>query len=152
MERTLVLLKPDGVQRRLLGRMIARFEDKGYSIIAMKMLRVTPDLAERHYAEHVEKPFYPGLEAYITSGPLVAMIIEGSEVIRVVREMLGKTNGRDASPGTIRGDFGTSRQMNLVHASDGSDAAVREIELYFDDAEICAYEPTIGQWLQAVDE
>jgi nucleoside-diphosphate kinase len=132
--------------------MITRFEERGYCLIAMKMLRVTPELAKQHYAEHVEKSFYPGLEAYITSGPLVAMIVEGNEAIRVVREMLGKTNGRDAAPGTIRGDFGTSRQMNLVHASDGPDAAKREIDLYFSDREICAYEATMGKWLQAVNE
>jgi len=152
MERTLVLLKPDCIQRRLMGRLIARFEDKGYAIIAMKMIRMPADLAKQHYAEHVNKPFYPGLEAYITSGPLVAMIVEGFEAIRVVRDMLGATNGRHADAGTIRGDFSTSRQMNLVHASDGPDAASREIELYFDASEMCEFEPTISRWLQAADE
>lgn len=131
MERTLVLLKPDCVQRRLMGRVIARLEDKGLNIIAMKMLRVTPELARRHYAEHVSKPFYPGLEAFITAAPVVAMVVEGLEAIRVVREMLGPTSGLQAPAGTIRGDFSSSRQMNLVHASDGPEAAAREIELFF---------------------
>lgn len=152
MERTLVLLKPDCVERRLAGQIISRFENKGLNIIAMKMLQVTPDLAKQHYAEHVEKPFYPGLEAFITSSPIVAMVLEGLEAIGVVREMLGATNGLKAAPGTIRGDFSSSRQMNLVHASDGAEAAAREIELYFDTAEICSYEPTITPSLRAADE
>lgn len=152
MERTLVLLKPDCVQRRLMGRVITRFEDKGFNVIAMKMLRVTPDLAKKHYAEHVSKPFYPGLEAFITGGPIVAMIVEGLDVVRVVREMLGKTNGLQAAAGTIRGDYSSSRQMNLVHASDGTEAAAREIELYFAAKEICPYEPTLTPWLRAGDE
>ena len=106
MERTLILLKPDCVQRRLAGRVIARLEEKGLNIIAMKMMRVTPELAKRHYAEHVAKGWYPSLEAFITSGPIVALIAEGPEAIRVVREMVGATNGRNAVPGTIRGDHG----------------------------------------------
>jgi nucleoside-diphosphate kinase len=152
MERTLVLLKPDCVQRRLMGRMISRFEDKGLNIIAMKMLRVTPELSKRHYAEHVEKPFYPSLEAFITSAPVVAMLVEGLEAVRVVREMLGDTSGLKAESGTIRGDFSSSRQKNLVHASDGPEAAARETELYFADDEICAYEPVATPWLRASDE
>jgi nucleoside-diphosphate kinase len=131
MERTLVLLKPDCVQRRLMGRLLTRFEDKGFNIVAMKMMRLTPDLSRRHYAEHVNKPFYPALESFVTGGPLVAMVVEGLEAIRVVREMLGATSGLKAAAGTIRGDFSSSRQMNLVHASDGPDAAKREIEIYF---------------------
>ncbi len=152
MERSLVLLKPDCVQRRLVGRIISRFEDKGFNVIAMKMIQVTPDLAKQHYAEHVEKPFYPGLEAFITGAPVVAMIVEGLEAIRVVREMLGATSGLKAAAGTIRGDFSSSRQMNLVHASDGEEAAAREISLYFSNDEICAYEPTVTPWLKAADE
>jgi len=152
MERTLILFKPDCVQRRLVGRILSRFEDKGLSPVAMKMLRVTPDLAKRHYAEHVSKPFYPGLEAYITSSPIVAAILEGSEAIRVVREMLGATNGLNAAPGTIRGDFSSSRQMNLVHASDGPESAQREIRLYFSPAEVCEYAPTLTPWMRAADE
>jgi nucleoside-diphosphate kinase len=134
MERTLVLLKPDCVARRLLGRVLARFEDKTLNLIAMKLMAITPELARRHYAEHVAKAWYPELEAFITSGPVVAMIIEGPEVIRVVREMVGVTNGLKANPGTIRGDFSASQQMNLVHASDSPGSAEREIEIFFPDA------------------
>ena len=152
MERTLVLLKPDSVQRRLMGRIITRFEDKGLNIVAMKMLRVTPELARRHYAEHVEKPFYPGLEQFITGAPVIAMIVQGLEVIRVVREMVGVTSGLKAAAGTIRGDYSSSRQMNLVHASDSAAAAAREIELYFADNEICDFELTLVAWLKAADE
>ena len=152
MERTLILLKPDCVQRRLMGRVIARFEDKGLNIIAMKMMRVTPELAKKHYAEHVKKAWYPALESFITGGPIVAAIVEGLEAIRVVREMLGATSGLKAAPGTVRGDFSSSRQMNLVHGSDGPEAAAREIALYFDDDDICEYEPTVAPWLRAADE
>jgi len=152
MERTLILFKPDCVQRGLVGRLLARFEDKGLAIVAMKMLRVTPELARRHYAEHVDKPFYPGLESYITSSPIVAAVLAGPEVIRVVREMLGATSGLKAAPGTIRGDFSRSRQMNLVHASDGAAASAREIELYFSADELHEYEPTLDPWLKAADE
>jgi len=152
MERTLVLLKPDCVQRRLVGRVISRFEEKGLNIVALKLIRISSQLAKQHYAEHVEKPFYPGLEAFITGAPVVAMIVEGLEAIRVVREMLGATSGLKASAGTIRGDFSSSRQMNLVHASDGPEAAQREIKLYFSPDEIHAYEPTLTCWLKAADE
>ncbi len=152
MERTLVLLKPDCVQRRLMGRVLTRFEDKGFNVIALKMLQVTPELAREHYAEHVKKPFYPGLEEFITGAPVVAMIIEGLEAIRVVRDILGATSGLKAAAGTIRGDFSSSRQMNLVHASDGPEAAQREIALYFGDDEIHAYQPSIQPWLRAGDE
>ena len=152
MQRTLVLLKPDCVQRRLMGQVISRFESKGLNIIAMKMMRVSPELAKEHYAEHVNKPFYPGLETFFTGAPVVAMVLEGPEAIRVVREMLGATSGLNAAAGTVRGDFSSSRQMNLVHASDGSEAAERELALYFQDAEICVYEPTLRPWLRAADE
>jgi nucleoside-diphosphate kinase len=152
MERTLILLKPDCVQRRLMGRIIARFEDKALNIIALKMMRVTPELAKKHYAEHVQKDWYPTLESFITGGPIVAAVVEGLEAIRVVREMLGATSGLKAAPGTVRGDFSSSRQMNLVHASDGSDAAKREIALYFREEELCSYEPDIKRWLRAADE
>src|SRR3954466_16162153 len=152
MERTLVLLKPDCVQRRLMGRVISRLEEKGLNIIAMKMMSVTPELAKKHYAEHVKKDWYPVLEEFITGGPIVAAIVEGLEVIRVVREMLGATSGLKAAAGTIRGDFSSSRQMNLVHASDGPDAAQREIGLYFKPEEILPYEPTLVRWFKADDE
>jgi nucleoside-diphosphate kinase len=152
MERTLILLKPDCVQRRLMGRVISRFEDKALNIIAMKMMRVTPELAKKHYAEHVEKAWYPALEGFITGGPIVAAVVEGLEAITVVRNMLGATSGLKAAPGTVRGDFSASRQMNLVHASDGPEASKREIALYFRDEELCSYEPTIVPWTRASDE
>jgi nucleoside-diphosphate kinase len=152
MERTLILLKPDCVQRRLIGRIISRFEDKALNIVAMKLMQVTPELAKKHYAEHVAKPFYPALESFITGAPVVAMVLEGLEAIRVVREMLGKTNGLQAAPGTIRGDYSSSRQMNLVHASDGPEAAAREISLYFSDAELCPYSVCLTPWMRASDE
>lgn len=152
MERTLILLKPDCVERRLIGRVISRFEDKALTIVAMKMMQVTPELAKKHYAEHVEKPFYPALESFITAAPIVAMVLEGLDAIRVVREMLGKTNGLQAAPGTIRGDFSSSRQMNLVHASDGPDAASREIALYFQANELVNHAPCLSPWFRASDE
>ena len=148
MERTLILCKPDCVQRRLVGRVLGRFEDKGLNIIAIKMLQVTPELAREHYAEHVDKPFYPELEGFITGAPVVAAVIEGLEAIRVVREMLGATNGLKATAGTIRGDFSSSQQKNLAHASDSAESAEREIGLYFSADDICGYEPTIRQCLR----
>ena len=151
-QRTLILLKPDAVQRRLAGRLIARLEDKGLKIVGMKMLHVTAELSKRHYAEHVNKPFYPHLEKFITSGPVVALVAEGPDAIEVVRRMMGPTNGRDAAPGTIRGDYGMSRQMNLMHGSDGPEAAKREIETYFRPEELLSYELDLSGWMAAEDE
>jgi nucleoside-diphosphate kinase len=152
MERTLILLKPDCIQRRLAGRVIARLEDKGLNIVALKMLRVTPELARRHYAELVAKGWYPSLETFITSGPIVALIAEGPEAIRVVRDLVGATNGRNAAPGTIRGDHSSSRQMNLVHASDGPEAAQREMQIFFRPDELCESTPVLQPWTLAGDE
>jgi nucleoside-diphosphate kinase len=152
MERTLVLLKPDCVQRLLVGRLIARFEEKGFSIVAMKMMQMSTEMARRHYAEHVSQPWYPPVEAYITAGPLVAMIVEGPEAIRVVREMVGPTSGLHAAPGTIRGDFSSSQRMNLVHASDGRESAQREIDLFFAPDDICDHRPAIEPWLGSAEE
>jgi nucleoside-diphosphate kinase len=152
LERTLILLKPDCLERRLAGRILSRFEDKGFNFVAMKLMRVTPELSKKHYAEHVAKPFYPGLEAFITGGPVLALVLEGLDVIRVVREMLGATSGLKAAAGTIRGDYSSSRQMNLVHASDGAEAAAREIGLYFQPGEIVAPVAALGPWLKAGDE
>lgn len=151
-ERTLLLIKPDGVQRRLVGKLIERIEAKGLRILGMKMMRVTPELARRHYEEHVEKPFYPMLEEFITAAPVVALAVDGPEAIGVLRSMLGATNGRDAAPGTIRGDFGCSRQMNLMHGSDSADAAAREISIYFAEHELFDYVPTLVDWVCADDE
>jgi nucleoside-diphosphate kinase len=151
-ERTFVLLKPDAVARRLTGEILQRFERRGLKIVGLKLLKVTPELSKRHYAEHVAKPFYPLLEEFITSGPVVALVVEGPEAIAVVRNMLGPTNGRQAQPGTIRGDFGLSRQMNLVHGSDGPEAAAREIPLYFQPDELTPHAATLDPWTCAGDE
>lgn len=152
MQRTLVLLKPDCVQRRLIGDVLSRFEAKGLHIVAMKLLQVTPELSKQHYAEHVEKPFYPSLESFITSAPVVAIALEGLEVIQVVRDMLGATNGLKAAPGTLRGDYSSSRQMNLVHASDSEESAKRELDLYFTAAEFCDYSLLLTPFMRADDE
>ncbi|EGF29373.1 protein containing Nucleoside diphosphate kinase, core domains [Rhodopirellula baltica WH47] len=152
MQRTLVLLKPDCVQRRLIGDVLSRFEAKGLHIVAMKLLQVTPELSKQHYAEHVEKPFYPSLEEFITSAPVVAIALEGLEVIRVVRDMLGATNGLQAAPGTLRGDYSSSRQMNLVHASDSEESAQRELDLYFNSDEFCDYSLVLTPFMRADDE
>lgn len=151
-ERTLVLLKPDCIERRLAGRVIARLEDKGLNIIAMKLMRVTPELARRHYAEHLQKPFYPGLESFITRSPIVAMIVEGPEAVAVVRNLVGATNGLEAAAGTIRGDFSSSKQMNLVHASDSPESALREMDIFFSQAELCPYAPVVNPWLGTHEE
>ncbi|MEO9590191.1 nucleoside-diphosphate kinase [Rhodopirellula bahusiensis] len=152
MQRTLVLLKPDCVQRRLIGDVLSRFEAKGLHIVAMKLLQVTPELSKQHYAEHVEKPFYSSLEEFITSAPVVAIALEGLEVIRVVRDMLGATNGLQAAPGTLRGDYSSSRQMNLVHASDSEESAKRELDLYFNADEFCDYSLVLTPFMRADDE
>ena len=152
LERTFVLLKPDAVARRLAGEILGRFEAKSLKVVGMKMLMVTPTLSKQHYAEHVHKGFYPMLEEFITSGPVVALVLEGPGAIGVVRTMLGPTNGRDAAPGTIRGDFGLSRQMNLVHGSDGPEAATREIAIYFKSEELLSYATSLDPWTCAGDE
>jgi len=130
-ERTLVLVKPDGVERGLVGEVISRFERLGMRIVAMRLLRVDEDLASRHYAEHADKPFYPELVAFITSGDVVAMVLEGEEAIGLVRKVMGPTNPVDAPPGTIRGDYGVEITRNIVHGSDGPESAAREIGLFF---------------------
>ncbi len=152
MQRTLVLLKPDCFQRRLVGEILSRFEHKGLNIVAMKLLQVTPELSKQHYAEHAAKPFYPSLESFITSAPVVALALEGLDAIRVVREMLGATNGLNAAPGTIRGDLSSSKQMNLVHASDSPESAQRELDLYFSKDEFCDSEQEMARFLRAADE
>jgi nucleoside-diphosphate kinase len=152
MERTFVMFKPDCLERGLLGTILTRLEQKGLRLVAMKMLRITPDMAKQHYAEHVSKPFYPGLEEFITASPVVATVFEGPEVIRVVRDMLGATSGLKAAAGTIRGDYSASRQMNLVHASDSPESAAREIGIYFKTEEILAWDPSLACWLQAPGE
>jgi len=130
-ERTLVLVKPDGVRRGLVGEVIGRLERLGLDIIAMRLLKVDEDLAARHYAEHVEKAFYPELVSFITSGEVVAMVLEGESAISAVRKLMGPTDPADAPPGTIRGDYGLEITENIVHGSDGSESAAREIGLFF---------------------
>lgn len=138
MERTFVAIKPDGVKRGLIGRIIKRFENKGYKIIAMKMLHPTLGIAEEHYKEHLGKPFYPGLIKYITSGPIVAMILEGPDVIEGSRHMMGATVPNNAETGTIRADFAMIQEFNVIHGSDSVASAEREIGIYFKPEEICA--------------
>lgn len=132
-ERTLVLLKPDAVRRGLVGQILARFEAKGLSIVAMEHRSIDADMADAHYAEHVEQPWYPPLREFAVSGPLVALVLEGDEAISVVRALNGATDGRAAAPGTIRGDFSLSNRENLVHASDSTESATREMALWFPD-------------------
>ena len=146
-ERTFVMVKPDGVERGVVGEVISRLERKGLKIVGMKMLQIDEDLAKDHYAEHKEKPFFDSLVAYITSGPVVAMVVEGKEVIKVVRTLVGATNPIDASPGTIRGDFGMDLGRNIIHASDSEESAKREISLFFKPEEIFTYERAIDRWI-----
>ena len=130
-QRTLVLLKPDTVRRGLIGEVLGRFEAKGLRIVAMDLRTIDGELADQHYAEHVEKAFYPPLRDFVTSGPLVALVLEGDEAIEVIRALNGATDGRKAAPGTIRGDLSLSNSENLVHASDSPEAAKRELDLWF---------------------
>jgi nucleoside-diphosphate kinase len=132
-ERTLVLLKPDTVRRGLVGEVTSRFEAKGLSIVKMELRTIDGELADRHYAEHVERDFYPPLRGFVTSGPLVAMVLEGDEAIAVVRAIAGATDGRKAAPGTIRGDLSLSNRENLVHGSDSAESAARELAIWFPD-------------------
>ena len=146
-EQTFVMIKPDGVQRGLIGEIINRFEQKGMKIIAMKFLKVSRDLAEKHYGIHKGKPFFEPTVNYIISSPVVAMILEGEQVIQMVRSMMGKTNPIEASPGTIRGDFGQSIGRNLIHGSDGADTAEFEINLWFSPSERTTYTRIDEAWL-----
>lgn len=132
MQRTLVLIKPDAVERGLVGEVLGRLERKGLRVERMELRTMSSELADRHYAEHVDKPFYPGLKEFMTSAPLVALIASGDEAIPVVRALAGSTDGRKAEPGTIRGDLSLSNQRNLIHASDSEESAKREIDLWFD--------------------
>ena len=132
-ERTLVLLKPDTVRRGLTGTIVDRFERRGLRIVAMELRTITGEQADQHYAEHVERDFYPPLRTFVTSGPLVAMVLEGDQAVEVVRGLNGATDGRKAAPGTIRGDFSLSNRENLVHGSDSPESAAREIALWFPD-------------------
>jgi nucleoside-diphosphate kinase len=151
-EQTLVLIKPDGVQRLLVGRIVARYEERGLRLVGLKLIRVPTDLAERHYAVHREKPFFRGLVDFITSGPLVAAVLEGPNAVAVVRAMNGATRPHEAAPGTIRGDFALETAQNLVHASDGAETAAAEIALWFREDELLPYEREIDRWVLAPEE
>jgi len=146
-ERTLVLLKPDAVQRRLVGEIITRIEKKGMKIVAMKMMQIDRKLAERQYAEHREKAFFNDLIEFIASAPLVAMVVEGPEAVKVIRNMMGATNPRNAQAGTIRGDFGLNLTKNLIHGSDSLETAEREIKLFFKEEEILEYKLINSEWV-----
>jgi nucleoside-diphosphate kinase len=150
-ERTLVLIKPDAVQRLLAGRILARYEDRGLKLVALKLMRVSADLAERHYAVHREKPFFRGLVDFITSAPLVAAVLEGPNAIAIVRAMNGATRPHEAAPGTIRGDFAVETAQNLVHASDGPETAAAELALWFSPDELQAYDRDVDRWVLAPD-
>jgi nucleoside-diphosphate kinase len=145
-ERTLVLCKPDAVQRGLVGRIVSRLEDKGLKIAGMKMLWVDDELADRHYAEHLAKPFYPELRRFVTSSPVVAMAVEGENAVEVVRNLMGVTDPQRAASGTIRGDLGLKVTTNLVHGSDSPTSAEREVSLFFAPQELHEYELTAGVW------
>jgi len=148
-ERTLIVLKPDAVQRQLAGRIIERFERKGLKIVGLKMLRVSPDLARRMYSVHEGKDFYAPLVEFITASPVVAIVLEGPGAIGVCRSLMGPTFGPDAPAGTIRGDFGMSRRYNLIHGSDSPASAAREIPLYFQPGELVDYDLAGGRWIVA---
>ena len=147
-DRTFVLLKPDAVQRGLVGEIVRRFERRGLKLIALKMIRVTRSLAETYYAEHKGKPFFEPLMSYITSGPVVAMVLEGDSAVSIVRKMMGKTNSAEAEPGTIRGDLALTIGRNVIHGSDSPESANREIPLFFKPEELLAYTRLDEAWLR----
>ena len=151
-ERTLVLVKPDGVQRLLTGRILARFEERGLKVVGLKLVAVGRDLAERHYDVHRERPFFTGLVDFISSSPLVAVALEGPNAIAVVRAMVGATRPNEAAPGTIRGDFALETAQNLIHASDGPETASAELALWFEPDELVEYEREIDRWALAPEE
>ncbi|GJQ26655.1 MAG: nucleoside-diphosphate kinase [Phycisphaerae bacterium] len=150
MEKTLIILKPDAIQRGLAGRIITRFEEKGLQIAAMKAMKVSKDLAEKHYAVHKGKPFYDRLVQYITSSPVIVMVLQGVNAIAISRKMMGATFGSKAEPGTIRGDFGVSNSFNMIHGSDSPEAAAFEIGLYFKPEDLLSYERASEKWIYDV--
>lgn len=147
MERTLIILKPDAVQRGLIGEIITRFEKKGLQIAGMKMMVIPQSTAETHYAPHKEKPFYPGLVRFMTSGPVLVMALQGVNAITIARNLMGATFGSKAAPGTIRGDYGVSNAYNLIHGSDSPEAAEKELNLFFKKEELLDWTPTIQSWV-----
>jgi nucleoside-diphosphate kinase len=147
LERTFLAIKPDGVQRALVGEIIRRFETKGFTLVGLKILQVSRELAEKHYDVHKERPFFAGLVDFITSGPVVAMVWEGDGVVASARNIIGATNPLVSAPGTIRGDFGVNIGRNIIHGSDAIETAQREISLWFKDEELVNWSPTIKIWL-----
>ncbi|TLS35920.1 nucleoside-diphosphate kinase [Pseudalkalibacillus caeni] len=147
MEKTFLMVKPDGVQRNLVGEIVSRFEKKGFNLVGGKLMTISKDLAETHYGEHKERPFFGELVDFITSGPVFAMVWEGENVIATARTMMGATNPADAAPGTIRGDYGVQVSMNVIHGSDSPESAEREISLFFDEKELNNYDKTISKWV-----
>jgi nucleoside-diphosphate kinase len=147
METTLVILKPDAVQRALVGRIIGRFEDKGLQLVGARLIRITPDLAARHYEPHRGKPFYEGLIKFMTSSPVLVMALRGVGAIEICRKLVGATFGSRAEPGTIRGDFGVSNSFNLIHGSDSAASAQRELDLFFKPAELLDYQRAADAWV-----
>lgn len=148
MERTLLLVKPDGVQRGLIGEIVGRFERRGLKLVGLKFLQMSPELASEHYAVHRERPFYQSLVAYITSGPVVAMVWEGKDAVAVARATIGATKPAEAAPGTIRGDFALEIGRNLVHGSDSPENAKKEVALFFDDEELVNWERSTDTWIR----
>ena len=147
MEKTFLMVKPDGVQRNLIGEIVSRFEKKGFHLVGGKLMNISKELAEEHYGEHKERPFFGELVDFITSGPVFAMIWEGENVITTARQMMGSTNPKDAAPGTIRGDFGVTVGKNIIHGSDSPESAVREIGLFFNNEELVQYDKLMNQWI-----
>ena len=147
MERTFIMVKPDGVQRNLIGEIVTRFEKKGFQLVGAKLMSVSQGLAEEHYGEHKERPFFGELVGFITSSPVFAMVWEGDNVIATARNMMGKTNPADAAPGTIRGDYGISVGMNIIHGSDSAESAQREINLWFNESDLSSYEKSVNKWI-----
>lgn len=147
MERTFLMIKPDGVQRGLIGRIVGRLEDKGFKLVAGKFLQISDEQAKRHYAEHEGKDFFENLVEFITSGPVFAMVWEGDDIIALSRQVIGKTNVKDALPGTIRGDFSAHTPHNLIHGSDSPESAQREIANFFEEKELVEYNKTLSPWL-----
>lgn len=146
-ERTFLAIKPDGVQRGLVGEIIRRFEAKGFTLVGLKLIKVSRELAEQHYDVHREKKFFAGLVDFITSGPLVAMVWEGEGVVASARKIIGATNPLTSEPGTIRGDYGISIGRNLIHGSDAVETAQREISLWFKEEELVGWEPSVASWI-----
>lgn len=147
LEKTFLMVKPDGVQRNLIGEIVQRFEKKGFQLVGAKLMQISRDLAEQHYAEHKERPFFGELVDFITSGPVFAMVWQGENIIKVAREMMGKTNPAEAAPGTIRGDYAVQVGMNIIHGSDSPESAEREINLFFKEEELVEYTREINKWI-----